>query len=75
MGFSTQSRRPVESRKRVRYYRLNTDDVIFVQKVMEYRLHQREERETKRHQEQEHNEAYAARMHMQYGINASSTPP
>ncbi|MEH1893127.1 MAG: hypothetical protein V7K92_28165 [Nostoc sp.] len=50
MGFSTQSRRPVESRKRVRYYRLNTDDVIFVQKVMEYRLHQREERETKRHQ-------------------------
>ena len=30
MGLSTQSRRPVESRKRVRYYRLNTDDVCYL---------------------------------------------
>ncbi|MCG6138283.1 MAG: hypothetical protein MET45_27275 [Nostoc sp. LLA-1] len=37
LGLSTESRRPLEDGKRVRYYRLNTDDVAFVLKVLEYR--------------------------------------
>ena len=75
LGLSTESRRPVEDGKRVRYYRLNTEDVEFAQKVLEYRQKQREEREQKRHQELERNAAYAARMRTQYGINPPSTPP
>jgi hypothetical protein len=75
LGLSTESRRPMEDGQRVRYYRLNTEDVEFAQKVLDYRQRQREEKERKRHQEQERNAAYAARMQAQYGINAPSTPP
>jgi len=75
LGLSTESRRPLENGQRVRYYRLNTEDVEFAQKVLEYRQKQREQRERKRHQEQERNAVYAARMQIQYGINPPSTPP
>ncbi|WP_375505222.1 plasmid replication protein, CyRepA1 family [uncultured Nostoc sp.] len=75
LGLSTESRRPLEDGKRVRYYRLNTEDVEFAQKVLEYRQRQREERERFRQEEQERHAAYAARMQMQYGINPPSTPP
>ncbi|MCC5619653.1 bifunctional DNA primase/helicase, partial [Nostoc sp. CHAB 5836] len=75
LGLSTVSRRPLESGQRVRYYRLNTEDVEFAQKVLDYRLRHREERERKRQQEQELQAAHAARMQMQYGINPPSTPP
>ncbi|MHC5915588.1 MAG: plasmid replication protein, CyRepA1 family [Nostoc sp.] len=75
LGLSTESRRPMEDGQRVRYYRLNTEDVGFIQKVLDYRQRQREERERKRQEEQERNTAYAARMQSQYGINAPSTPP
>ncbi|WP_341530390.1 hypothetical protein WKK05_14555 [Nostoc sp. UHCC 0302] len=67
LGLSTESRRPVESGKRVRYYRLNTEDVVFTQQVLEYRQRQREEKELKQQQEQERHAAYAARMQAQYG--------
>ncbi|WP_292876818.1 hypothetical protein [Nostoc sp. NMS1] len=50
---STESRRPLEDGQRVRYYRLNTEDVEFIQKVLDYRQRQREERERKRQDEQE----------------------
>ncbi|MCG6138777.1 MAG: hypothetical protein MET45_29995 [Nostoc sp. LLA-1] len=56
-------------------YRLNTDDVAFVRKVLKYRQRQREERERKRQKEQERNAVYAARMQTMYGINPPSTPP
>jgi len=75
LGLSTESRRPMEDGQRVRYYRLNTLDVEFIQKVLDYRQRQRSERERKRQEEQERNAAYAARMQSQYGINAPSTPP
>lgn len=75
LGLSTESRRPLEDGQRVRYYRLNTEDVEFAQKVLEYRQRQREERERKRQEEQDRNTAYAARMQSQYGINTPSTPP
>jgi hypothetical protein len=75
LGLSTESRRPMEDGQRVRYYRLNTEDVEFIQKVLDYRQRQREDRERKRHQEQERNAAYAAKMQAQYGINPPSTPP
>ncbi|MBW4428803.1 MAG: DUF3854 domain-containing protein [Nostoc desertorum CM1-VF14] len=75
LGLSTESRRPMEDGQRVRYYRLNTEDVEFIQKVLEYRQRQREEKEKKRQQEQDRNVAYAARMQAQYGINPPSTPP
>jgi hypothetical protein len=82
LGLSTESRRPLEDGKRVRYYRLNTDDVAFARRVLEYRQRQREERERRRQEEQEQNAAYAAKMQTQYGIssarpssNLSSTPP
>ncbi|MCW5318483.1 DUF3854 domain-containing protein [Nostoc sp. KVJ3] len=75
LALSTESRRPLEDGKRVRYYRLNTSDVEFVQKVLEYRQRQREERERKRQESLERDAAYAARMQAQYGINAPSTPP
>ncbi|MEH2430807.1 MAG: hypothetical protein V7K26_25545 [Nostoc sp.] len=68
LGLSTESRRPFLDGQRVRYYRLNTLDVEFIQKVLDYRLHQREDRESKRHQEQELQAAYAARMQSQYGV-------
>ena len=71
LGLSTESRRPLEDGQRVRYYRLNTEDVEFIQKVLDYRLHQREDRERKR---QEEHTVYAARMQSQYGINPPSTP-
>ncbi|WP_242055889.1 hypothetical protein [Nostoc flagelliforme] len=74
LGLSTESRRPLLDGQRVRYYRLNTSDVEFIQQVLDYRQRQREDRERKRHQEQERNAAYAARMQSQYGINAPSTP-
>ncbi len=45
LGLSTESRRPMEDGQRVRYYRLNTDDVEFAQKVLDYRQRQREEKE------------------------------
>lgn len=47
LGLSTESRRPMEDGQRVRYYRLNTLDVELIQKVLEYRQRQREERERK----------------------------
>ena len=75
LGLSTESRRPLEDGKRVRYYRLNTSDVEFAQKVLEYRLRQREERERKRQESLELQAVYAARMQAQYGINPPSTPP
>ncbi|MBE8988347.1 plasmid replication protein, CyRepA1 family [Nostoc sp. LEGE 12450] len=75
LGLSTESRRPLEDGKRVRYYRLNTEDVEFVQKVLEYRQRQREERERKRLESLERDAAYAARIQAQYGINPPSTPP
>jgi hypothetical protein len=75
LGLSTESRRPLEDGQRVRYYRLNTEDVVFAQKVLEYRQRQREDRERKRQDEQAQNAVYAARMQFQYGINAPSTPP
>ena len=75
LGLSTESRRPLEDGKRVRYYRLNTEDVEFVQKVLEYRQRQRQEKERKRQESLERDAAYAARMQAQYGINPPSTPP
>ncbi|MHC0068676.1 hypothetical protein ACWATR_38420 [Nostoc sp. UIC 10890] len=75
LDLSTESRRPMEDGQRVRYYRLNTSDVEFIQKVLDYRQKQREERERKRQNEQERNAAYAARMQSQYGINPPSTSP
>ncbi|WZF21674.1 hypothetical protein WKK05_36715 (plasmid) [Nostoc sp. UHCC 0302] len=36
LGLSTESRRTVQDGKRVRYYRLNTGDVEFAQKILEY---------------------------------------
>ncbi|MBD6620976.1 hypothetical protein FNW02_35930 [Komarekiella sp. 'clone 1'] len=75
LGLSTESRRPLEDGKRVRYYRLNTDDVAFARKLLEYRQQQREYRERKRQESQDKHVAYAARMQMQYGINTPSTPP
>ena len=75
LGLSTESRPPLEDGIRVRYYRLNTEDVVFAQNVLDYRQRQREDRERKRQDEQERNTAYAARMQAQYGINALSTPP
>jgi hypothetical protein len=67
LGLSTESRRPVEDGKRVRYYRLNPDDVAFAQKVLDYRQRQREERERRRQEERERNEAHAAKMQTMYG--------
>jgi hypothetical protein len=82
LGLSTESRRPVSDGKRVRYYRLNTEDVVFAQRVLEYRQSQREEKERKRQEEQKRQAAYAATMQAQYGIevdrpssNLPSTPP
>lgn len=74
LALSTESRRPLEDGKRVRYYRLNPDDVEFIQNVLDYRQRQREDRERKRREEQESNAVYAARMQSQYGINPPSTP-
>jgi hypothetical protein len=75
LGLSTESRRPLEDGKRVRYYRLNPEDVVFVRNVLKYRQRQREDKEKRRQDEQERNAAYAAKMKMQYGINPPSTPP
>ncbi|MBN3992370.1 MAG: bifunctional DNA primase/helicase, partial [Nostoc sp. NMS2] len=75
LGLSTESRRPMEDRQRVRYYRLNTSDVEFIQKVLDYRQKQREEKERKRQESLELQAAHKARMQSQYGINAPSTPP
>lgn len=75
LGLSTESRRPLEDGKRVRYYRFNTEDVVFAQEVLEYRQRQRDQREQKRQEEQQRNAAYAARMQAQYGIGTPSTPP
>ncbi|WP_375506217.1 hypothetical protein [uncultured Nostoc sp.] len=71
----TESRRPLEDGQRVRYYRLNTEDVVFIQNVLDYRLRQREQKELKPQEEQERNAAYGARIQTQYGINPLSTPP
>ncbi|MCG6138772.1 MAG: hypothetical protein MET45_29970 [Nostoc sp. LLA-1] len=75
LGLSTESRRPLEDGKRVRYYRLNPEDVVFVRNILEYRQRQRKDKEKRRREEQERNAAYAARMQTQYGINTPSTPP
>ncbi|WP_414545879.1 plasmid replication protein, CyRepA1 family [Nostoc sp. CCY0012] len=75
LGLSTESRRPLEDGKRVRYYRLNSEDVMFARNVLEYRQRHREDKEKRRQEEQERNAAYAARMQTQYGINTQSTPP
>ncbi|MGF1938805.1 MAG: plasmid replication protein, CyRepA1 family [Nostoc sp. ChiQUE02] len=75
LGLSTESRRPMEDGQRVRYYRLNTLDVEFIQKVLDYRQRQREEKERKRQESLELQAAHKARMQSQYGINAPSTPP
>ncbi|MEH1828173.1 MAG: hypothetical protein V7L22_23030 [Nostoc sp.] len=73
LGLSTVSRRPMEDGQRVRYYRLNTSDVEFIQKVLDYRQRQREERERKRQESLELQAAYAARMQSQYGIEQRGT--
>ena len=68
LGLFTESRRPMEDGQRVRYYRLNTEDVEFIQKVLDYRHRQREDRERKRQESQDRNAAYAAKMQAQYGV-------
>jgi hypothetical protein len=75
LGLSTSSRRPLEDGQRVRYYRLNTEDVVFIQNVLDYRQRQREDRERKRQESLERDAAHQARMQSQYGVNAPSTPP
>ncbi len=65
----------MEDGQRVRYYRLHTGDVEFIQKVLDYRQRQREDRERKRQESLERDAAHKARMQFQYGINAPSTPP
>ncbi|NDJ26334.1 hypothetical protein GS682_33300 [Nostoc sp. B(2019)] len=42
LGLSTEFRRPVENVQWVRYYRLNTEDILFAQKGLEYRQRQRQ---------------------------------
>ena len=74
LGLSTESRRPMGDAQRVRYYRLNTEDVVFAQNMLDYRLHQREDRERKRQESLERDAAHQARMQAQYGINPPSTP-
>ncbi|MBD2472011.1 DUF3854 domain-containing protein [Nostoc sp. FACHB-145] len=75
LGLSTISRRPDGKGVRVRYYRLNQEDVAFAKQVLEYRQRQREEKERRRQEEQERNAAHAARMQAMYGINSPSNPP
>ncbi|MEH1890291.1 MAG: hypothetical protein V7K92_12820 [Nostoc sp.] len=75
LGLSTESRRPLEDGQRVRYYRLNPNDVEFAQNVLDYRYKEREEKERQRQESLERDAAYAAKMQAQYGINAPSTPP
>jgi hypothetical protein len=75
LSLSTKSRRPMEDGKRVRYYRLCTEDVAFARKVLEYRQRLRDEREKRRQEEREQQAAYAARMQSMYGVNAPSNPP
>ncbi|MGF2037268.1 MAG: hypothetical protein RMZ43_018430 [Nostoc sp. CmiVER01] len=53
LGLSTESRRPLLDGQRVRYYRLNTQDVEFIQNVLDYRQRQRQDRERKRYEEQQ----------------------
>ncbi|MEH1826870.1 MAG: hypothetical protein V7L22_16160 [Nostoc sp.] len=54
---------------------VNTSDVEFIQKVLDYRQRQREDRERKRQESLEQDAAHKARMQFQSGINAPSTPP
>jgi hypothetical protein len=68
LALSTQSRRPNEDGKRVRYYRLKTEDVAFARKVLGYRQRQRQK-------EREQQAAYASRMQSMYGIDAPSNTP
>jgi hypothetical protein len=75
LSLSTQSRRPLEDGKRVRYYRLHTEDVAFTRKVLEYRQRLREDRERRRQEEREAQVAYAARMQTMYSIDVLSNPP
>ncbi|MEH1932006.1 hypothetical protein [Nostoc sp.] len=75
LGLSNDLKRSLEDGQRVRYYRLNTKDIAFAQNVLNYRLRQSEEKETKRQEEQERHAAYAARMQAQYRIKPPSTPP
>ncbi|BAT56615.1 hypothetical protein NOS3756_56270 (plasmid) [Nostoc sp. NIES-3756] len=75
LSLSTQSRRPMEDGKRVRYYRLNAEDVAFARQVLGYRQRLREERERRRQEEKEAQAAYAARMQAMYGIDVPSNPP
>ena len=75
LALSTQSRRPLEDGKRVRYYRLSTEDVAFARQVLGYRQRLRDERERRRQEEQEQQAAYAARMQSMYGVKTPSTPP
>jgi hypothetical protein len=75
LSLSTQSRRPMEDGKRVRYYKLSTEDVAFARQVLGYRQRLRDERERRRQEEREAQVAYAARMQAMYGINAPSNPP
>ncbi|MBD2254874.1 hypothetical protein [Nostoc parmelioides] len=74
LSLSTQSRRPLEDGKQVRYYRLNAEDVAFAQRVLEYRQRQRDDREKRRQKEREVQAAYEARMQAMYGIDAPSPP-
>ncbi|MBD2682404.1 MULTISPECIES: plasmid replication protein, CyRepA1 family [Nostoc] len=75
LGLTTQSRRPTENGQRVRYYRLDPDDVAFACQVLMYRQAQRAQRERRRQEKQAQNAAYAARMQTMYGVNTPSTPP
>ncbi|MBD2492110.1 plasmid replication protein, CyRepA1 family [Aulosira sp. FACHB-615] len=70
LALTTLSRRPTENGQRVRYYRLDPDDVAFARNVLVYRQAQREERERRRQQEQAQNAAYAARMQSMYGLES-----
>lgn len=74
MALTTQSRRPTENGQRVRYYRLDPDDVAFARQVLVYRQAQRAQRERRRQEEQALQAAYAARMQTMYGVNTPSTP-
>ena len=75
LGLKTASRKKGRSGQQVKYYSLAVEELVFAQKVLEYRQAERIKREEKKRQRQEENRLYQIMLKTQYGTTDNSISP
>ncbi len=75
LGLKLQSHKRGSRGEQVRYYQLDPESKEFALHVLAYRQEQRQKREQKQREIDEHNASFAAQVKKRYGSQPVSTPP